>query len=61
MSKVDEILDALDAGGDRDVKWSIRDGERVLLHYEDGTAVMVQACHVRLEVVPTSPDSGASS
>lgn len=58
MSKVDEILNALNAGGDRDVKWSARVGNRVFLEYEDGSTVVVAAHPGRTPVVPTSPDSG---
>lgn len=56
MSKIDEILTELDSGGDPDVKWSAREGNRVFLHYEDGTQVVVEARPARLVV--TSAGSG---
>ena len=43
MDKINQILSDLDSGADRGVVWSARSGDRVLLHYEDGTQVIVEA------------------
>ncbi len=43
MSKLDEVLDYLDSGYDRDIEWSERIGSRVFIRYRDGTELVVAA------------------
>jgi hypothetical protein len=61
-SKIDKILNDLDAGGDFDVKWSAREGNRVFLFYEDGSKVVVEARPGRMDVtaLPSESQTGPS-
>jgi len=58
MSKIDEILDGLNDGGDFDVEWSERSGNRVILIYSGGMQIVVEATLRRLVYAPSSPEEG---